>query len=65
MPTEKTLHEISADNHYNCILRIAENRRLLRLAELTEDKNEILKLTFQKNNLEQELEYHKTKLAEC
>lgn len=64
MTTEKTLREISADNHYNCILRIAENRRQLRIAEITENKNEILKLTFQKNNLEQELEYHKAKLAE-
>lgn len=64
MTTEKTLQEISADNHYSCILRIAENRRQLRIAEITENKNEILKLTFQKTNLEQELEYHKSKLTE-
>lgn len=62
--TEKTLREISADNHFDCILRIAENRRLLRIATITGNKNDKLKLAFQKTNLEKELEYHKSKLAE-
>ena len=58
MTTEKTLHEISVYNLNGCVARIAENRRLLRIAKITGNKNDILKLTFQKNNLEKELEYH-------
>ena len=58
----KTLKEISIENLNNCVIRLAENRRLLTIAEVTEDKNSILKLKFQQRNLEQEIEYHRTKV---
>lgn len=64
MNTEKTLKQISIENLNNCINRIAENRRQLKIAKLIGDKNGVLKLTFQKQNLENELEYHLLKVNE-
>ena len=60
----KTLKEIAQDNHFACVKMIAENTRLTTIAEVTEDKNALLKLRFQKTNLMQELEYHKAKTIE-
>lgn len=60
----KTLKEISIENLNRTIEMIADNRRLLTLAYVSNDNNAILKLEFQKQSLENELEYHKKKLEE-
>lgn len=60
----KTLKEISIENLNRTIEMIADNRRLLILAYVSNDNNAILKLEFQKQSLENELEYHKKKLEE-
>jgi len=60
----KTLKEISHENLTDAVTRLGENRRLLTIAEVMKDKNNILKLTFHREQLEAEMEYHRVKLAE-
>jgi len=62
--TMKTLKEISHENLTEAVTRLGENRRVLTIAEVMKDKNNILKLTFQREQLKAEMEYHRVKLAE-
>lgn len=61
----KTLQEISAGHFYETIKMIAENTRLTTIAEVTKDKNALLKLRFQRKSIEKELEYHRIKMNEA
>lgn len=58
----KTLQQISTDNLNEAISRLGENTRLLNIAEITRDKNSILKLKMQRDSLNQEIEYHRVKI---
>ena len=60
----QTLKEISQDHFNETIKMIAENTRLITIAEVCEDKNALLKLRFQKISLMKTLEYHKVKINE-
>ena len=60
----KTLKEISSENFNETINRFAENTRQITIAEVCEDKNALLKLKFQRQGIEQELEYHRIKMNE-
>ena len=62
--TMKTLKEISHENLTNAVTILGENRRLLTIAEVMKDKNKILKLTFQREQLKAEMDYHRIKLSE-
>jgi len=61
----KTLKEISHENLTDVVTRLGENRRLLTISEVMKDKNNILKLTFQREQLKSEMQYHRAKLEEC
>lgn len=58
----KSLQQISIENLNEAISRLGENTRLLNIAEITKDKNSILKLKLQKDSLNQEIEYHRSKI---
>lgn len=58
----KSLNQISIENLNEAISRLGENTRLLNIAEITKDKNALLKLRMQKESLNQEIEYHRNKI---
>lgn len=62
MTTEKTLQQLSIDHLNNDIKSLAENTRLTNIAKTVNDKNKLLRLVMQKQELEVSIAYHRTKI---
>ncbi len=57
MTTEKTLQQLSKDHLNEAVNDLAENTRQIRLAEFSNNKNLILRLRMQRNELKEKADY--------
>lgn len=60
----KTLKELSIEHFNRTLSEIKENDRLIRIALITSNKNELLRLRFKSTQLKSTLEYHREKVNE-